>query len=85
MIECPEHITGSRYRKSKLFYEVLDILEQSQSQNFQTDPLTQELAHDDVITGSKSHDDVINFIFTIGMSHKHEDMELQKKTLLGMT
>lgn len=77
--------TGSRYRKSKLFYEVLDILEQSQSQNFQTDPLTQELAHDDVITGSKSHDDVINFIFTIGMSHKHEDMELQKKTLLGMT
>jgi len=76
-------MTGSRNRKSKLFYEVLDILEQSQSLNFQTDPLTQELAHDDVISGSMSHDDVITF--TIGMSHKHEDMELQKKTLLGMT
>ena len=72
-------MTGSRNRKSKLFYEVLDILEQSQSLNFQTDPLTQELAHDDVISGSMSHDDVINYSFTIGMSHKHEDMELQKK------
>ena len=74
-------MTGSRNRKSKLFYEVLDILEQSQSLNFQTDPLTQELAHDDIISGSMSHDDVINYSFTIGMSHKHEDMELQKKNI----
>jgi len=58
-------MTGStkRYRKFRLFYEVLDILEQSDDvslENFQTDPLTQELAHDDVITGKMSHDDVIN-------------------------